>query len=104
MLIILLGAPGCGKTSVGEYLANEMGYTWVDVDDHILEPAWKCSVSEKLQALGPQLFLKEEGQILQNSVSMFQPNTVLSLTGSNPLDDKVMLSLKVTSISWQLIL
>ena len=61
MLILLLGPPGAGKTSLGQRLAQRLNYKWVDVDDHVLEPEWRCSVSEKLCQLGDQLFIEEEG-------------------------------------------
>ena len=61
MLILLLGPPGSGKTSLGQMLAERLNYKWVDVDDHLLEPEWRCSVSEKLCQLGDRLFIEEEG-------------------------------------------
>ena len=63
MLILLLGPPGSGKTSLGSKLASRLNYKWVDVDDHVLEPEWRCSVSEKLCQLGDRLFIEEEGII-----------------------------------------
>jgi shikimate kinase len=58
MIILLMGPPGSGKTSIGRRLAKSLNYTWIDVDDHVLEPEWKCSVSEKLFQLGEKRFLK----------------------------------------------
>ena len=95
MIIILLGLPGCGKTTIGRYLAAELGYKWVDVDDHVLEPVWKCSVSAKLKELGSLNFIKEEGKALLGAVKSFENDTVVSLTGSNPLSAEAMISLKV---------
>ena len=95
MIIILLGLPGCGKTTIGRYLAAELGYKWVDVDDHVLEPVWKCSVSAKLKEWGSLNFIKEEGKALLGAVKVFRNDTVISLTGSNPLHDEAMMALKV---------
>jgi Holliday junction resolvasome RuvABC ATP-dependent DNA helicase subunit len=67
MLILLLGPPGSGKTSLGQMLAGRLNYKWVDVDDHVLEPEWRCSVSEKLCQLGDRLFIEEEGIITINN-------------------------------------
>ena len=95
MLILLLGPPGSGKTSLGRTLAQRLNYKWVDVDDHLLEPEWQCSVSEKLCQLGDRLFIEEEGRLLKEAVSTLGSGTVVSLTGSNPLDSSVMNVLQV---------
>ena len=95
MIIILLGLPGCGKTTIGRYLAKELGYKWVDVDDDVLEPLWKCSVAAKLKELGSLDFIKEEGKALLGAVKSFENDTVISLTGSNPLYHEAMIALKV---------
>ena len=95
MIVILLGLPGCGKTTVGQYLAKALGYKWIDIDDHILEPVWNCKVSEKLSELGSFKFIEEEGKLLLNAVNGFENDTVISLTGSNPLVESAMRRLKV---------
>ena len=97
MLIILLGPPGCGKTTTGKKLADVLGFKWIDVDDHLLEPAWKCTVAQKLEALGASEFLKEESRILLEAVDSFDDNTVISLSGSNTCSSETMQALKVTN-------
>ena len=97
MLIILLGPPGCGKTTIGQNLSMNLGYNWIDVDDHLLEPAWKCTVAQKLEALGPSEFLKEESRILLEAMNSFEDNTVISLSGSSTCSSEAMQALKVTS-------
>ena len=95
MIVILLGLPGCGKTTIGKYVADALGYKWIDVDDDILEPAWKCKVSEKLNELGSLKFIEEEGKVLLSAIKNFENDTVISLTGSNPLVENTMKALKV---------
>ena len=95
MIVILLGLPGCGKTTIGKYVADALGYKWIDVDDDILEPAWKCKVSEKLNELGSLKFIEEEGKVLLSTIKNFENDTVISLTGSNPLVESTMKALKV---------
>jgi len=46
--IILMGSPGCGKTTVGRILGERLGRPVVDVDDHHLEPYWGVSVAQKV--------------------------------------------------------
>ena len=59
----------------------------IDVDDHWLEPRWKCSVASKLAELGDAGFLEAEGQEL---LAMNLDNHIVSLTGSNPLHQSSM--------------
>ena len=37
--VVLIGMPGCGKTTVGEALARRMGKDFVDVDEEIVRQA-----------------------------------------------------------------
>ena len=43
--VILIGMPGCGKTTVGEALARQLGKPLVDVDEEIVRAAG-CSIPE----------------------------------------------------------
>ena len=52
MILLLMGPPGSGKTSIGQRLAQRLNYKWIDVDDHILEPEWHCTVGDKLFQCG----------------------------------------------------
>lgn len=33
--IVLIGMPGCGKTTIGKILANDLSYNFYDMDDYI---------------------------------------------------------------------
>lgn len=46
--IILMGAPGAGKTVVARELGALLKMKVIDVDDHVLEPSWGMSVAEKV--------------------------------------------------------
>ncbi|XP_034718042.1 threonine synthase-like 1 [Etheostoma cragini] len=93
--ILLMGAPGAGKTTVGRIVAHRLGLPVVDVDDDVLETTWKMPVAAKLAAVGGERFLEEEGQALCNfSVS----GCVVSLTGSNPLHAAAMQHVKKSGL------
>ncbi|NXL88619.1 THNS1 protein, partial [Alectura lathami] len=80
--IILMGPPGAGKTTVGRIVGQKLDCPVIDIDDDVLEATWNMSVSEKLQDVGNEQFVEEEGKaLLQLSAS----GTVISLTGSNPM-------------------
>ncbi|CAJ1082673.1 threonine synthase-like 1 [Xyrichtys novacula] len=85
--IVLMGPPGAGKTTVGRMVAHRLGLPAVDVDDDVLEAAWKMPVAAKLAAVGGERFLEEEGQALCNFSTS---GCVVSLTGSNPLHSAAM--------------
>ncbi|KAM8967900.1 threonine synthase-like 1 [Pelodytes ibericus] len=80
--LILMGLPGSGKTSVGRILCQRLGCPVIDVDDDILEKTWNTSVANKLQDVGDEQFLEEEGKAL---LKFSASGSVISLTGSNPL-------------------
>lgn len=93
--IILMGPPGAGKTTVGRILGQKLGCCVIDVDDDILEKAWNMSVSEKLQDVGDEQFLEEEGKAVLN---VSASGSVISLTGSNPLHEASMWHLRKNGI------
>ncbi|KAM8823378.1 threonine synthase-like 1 [Spinachia spinachia] len=93
--ILLMGAPGAGKTTVGRMVARRLGLPVVDVDDDVLETTWKMPVAAKLAAVGGERFLEEEGQALCNFSAS---GCVVSLTGSNPLHATAMRRLKESGV------
>ncbi|XP_055988305.1 threonine synthase-like 1 [Sorex fumeus] len=93
--IILMGAPGAGKTTVGRIIGQKLGCCVIDVNDDILEKTWNMSVSEKLQEVGSEQFLEEEGKAVLNFSAS---GSVISLTGSNPIHDVSMWHLKKNGI------
>uniref|UniRef100_A0A3B3U9A3 Threonine synthase like 1 n=1 Tax=Poecilia latipinna TaxID=48699 RepID=A0A3B3U9A3_9TELE len=93
--ILLMGPPGAGKTTVGKIVANKLGLPALDVDDDVLEPAWKMPVAAKLAELGGRRFLEEEGRTLSNFSAS---GCIVSLTGSNPLHGEAMQHLKQNGV------
>ncbi|EGW14196.1 threonine synthase-like 1 [Cricetulus griseus] len=93
--IILMGPPGAGKTTVGRIIGHKLGCCVIDVDDDILEKTWNMSASEKLQDVGNEQFLEEEGKAILN---LSASGSVISLSGSNPMHDASMWHLKKNGI------
>ena len=93
--ILLMGPPGAGKTTVGRIVAHRLGLPAIDVDDDVLETAWKMPVAAKLASVGGERFLEEEGQALCNFSAS---GCVISLTGSNPLHTEAMQHVRQTGL------
>lgn len=61
--ITLIGMPGCGKTRVGERLAELLGRTHVDID-HALESELGTSCAEFIGTQGEEAFRARETEVL----------------------------------------
>ncbi len=61
--IILIGMPGCGKSTVGKALSAEMGKQFVDADEELVKGFCK-SIPDIFAAEGEAGFRKKETQIL----------------------------------------
>ncbi|MDO5123289.1 MAG: shikimate kinase [Eubacteriales bacterium] len=63
--IALIGMPGCGKSSVGKYIAQKLHRDFVDTDEEIVKYA-KRTPSEIIRSDGEAEFRKIETQVLEN--------------------------------------
>ena len=61
--LVLIGMPGCGKTTVGRLLAGKLGRELVDVDELIVRQAG-CSISDIFAAEGEAAFRHLEAEII----------------------------------------
>lgn len=61
--IVLIGMPGCGKSTIGELLATASGKEFLDADDEILRLAGK-SIPEIFAEDGEDVFRQWETQVL----------------------------------------
>lgn len=93
--IVLMGPPGCGKTEFGKNIWKYPIFKdlngWIDVDDHVLEPAWNTSVAERLKQVGDEKFLDLEAEEV---CKMNYTRHIISLSGSVPLRSKALQHLK----------
>ncbi len=62
--IILIGMPGCGKSTVGKLLAQQLGREFADADMH-LSAAYGMQTSEILTQYGESVFRAKESEVLQ---------------------------------------
>lgn len=90
MNIILIGMPGCGKSSAGVLLAKQMCKMFVDTDLYIQENEGK-KLQQIIDENGLEYFLhSEESAIL----SLTMHNTVVATGGSVVYSEKAMEHLK----------
>jgi len=96
MSIVLVGAPGSGKSSVGKLLALELGRDFIDVDARIEEVVGK-PIAEIFADEGEAHFraLEEEA-----TLELIQTDSVVSLGGGAVLSEKVREALAHHDVVW----
>lgn len=62
--IILVGMPGCGKSTLGKLLAQMLGKTFIDADDEVVKVAGR-SIAEIFADSGEEGFRKIETDVLR---------------------------------------
>ena len=62
--LILVGMPGCGKSTVGAILAEKLKKTFVDADSEIIKAA-RMPIPQIFETLGEPGFRKIESQVLE---------------------------------------
>ena len=82
MLLVLVGLPGSGKTTVGRQLARRLHLPFVD-SDHAIENRLGCSVREYFEREGEDRFRDLESEVLADLCHSHQG--VLSTGGGSVL-------------------
>jgi shikimate kinase len=67
-LIILIGLPGSGKSTVGRQLARKLSASFID-SDHLIEQRLGCSIREYFEREGEPAFRDVEEAVLANAVT-----------------------------------
>ena len=79
--VVLTGFMGAGKTTVGRILATSLGWSFLDLDDH-LEARAKTSIPDLFALHGESHFRRLESSALANALS--HTHTVIALGGGTP--------------------
>ena len=84
--IVLIGMPGCGKTTIGKAVANETGKSFIDTDDEIVKKAG-MSIPEIFEQFGEKKFREIEAEVIKE-VSAQQSAVIATGGGAvlNPLN------------------
>ena len=82
MIVVLLGYMGSGKSTVGQILAKNLDFNFLDLD-HDIEQNQKVTISEIFKAKGEIVFRKLESEAVKHLCSQ-SDNLVLALGGGTP--------------------
>ncbi|HEY3893904.1 MAG TPA: shikimate kinase [Pseudonocardiaceae bacterium] len=90
-IVILIGPPGSGKSTVGQLVADELGIPFRDFDDDLHN---ECGLpaGELVVKLGRERFSELEGELIGPVLA--EHSGVLALGGGTPLNPVVQAQLK----------
>lgn len=85
--IILTGYMGCGKTTVGKYVAKCLEYTFIDTDEMIAEQQCR-SINEIFADDGEAAFRVMETELLKQLIDTKRDHLVISTGGGMPVREE----------------
>lgn len=88
--IVLIGMPGCGKSTIGKILSREIGLKFIDLDEYIVEVN-NMTIDEMFQQ-GEDFFRAKETEVAK--VASKEINAIISTGGGIIKRDKNMGYLK----------
>ena len=88
MSVVLIGFKGCGKSTIGPLLAEEMGFSFHDLDHlieqrHFEETGERLGFREVFRARGEDSFRAMENHLLREQLG--RKDLVLALGGGTPM-------------------
>lgn len=87
--IVLIGMPGCGKTTIGKAVAKETDKTFIDTDDEIVKKTG-MSIPEIFQKYGEKKFREIESEVIKE-VAALQSSVIATGGGAVLNPDNVSL-------------
>ncbi|MFC4632967.1 shikimate kinase [Dokdonia ponticola] len=97
MDIYLLGYMGSGKTTIGQLLAKQIGYDFVDYDQFISQKE-NASISDVFTAKGEIYFRKKEALYLKELLKETKTKKIVSLGGGTPCYGNNMQDIKDSNV------
>lgn len=94
--VYLIGYMGCGKTTLGEVLARQMGMHYIDLDE-VIEARQGMSINSIFEELGEARFRELEIQALQDSATM--TDVIIGTGGGTPCHGDNMALMKQAGIT-----
>ncbi|MCH7814825.1 MAG: shikimate kinase, partial [Planctomycetes bacterium] len=91
--LVLIGYRGAGKSAVGRLLAEQTGWTFVDIDA-VIESEAGQSIAEIFAAGGEPAFRKHERDVIARVTQ--QPHQVIAVGGGAILDRRNVDRLRAT--------
>ena len=82
MKITLIGMPGSGKSTIGRFLADTLGYKFIDLDE-VIESSQNANIVEIFQKEGESGFRQIESVLLKEALEG-DSNAVLASGGGAP--------------------
>ncbi len=90
--IVLIGMPGCGKSTIGKILASELGKDFIDSDDEIVRLANK-PIPKIFEKIGEKGFREFEAEAIRKIAS--RQNCVIATGGGAILNENNVNMLKM---------
>lgn len=94
--LILIGFMGCGKTTVGKCLAEDLGYCFLDTDE-LIEAEQNKKISDIFEKEGEEAFRRMETELLERLVKEAD-KTVIATGGGMPVKEENRMLLKKAGI------
>ena len=79
--VFLIGYMGSGKSTIGRYVAKDMGWRFIDMDDYV-ERRLGCTISEFFAKHGEEAFRQAEAEALRELAK--EPKAIIATGGGAP--------------------